>query len=68
MTVEQVSEEIVMYLEKNTDYLQRVRYVQTKIREIIESGIRERESISDNRSNADKNITGTYKETDYRTI
>ena len=62
MTVEQVSEEIVMFLEKNTDYLQRVKYVQTKIREIINEGNRNKESLRNNRPDEPGNTERNLKE------
>ena len=68
MGLKETSEQIVMYLESETDYSKRVFFVQTKIREIIESGNRERESIPDNRSDDRRNSENDAKENDSRTI
>ena len=50
MTIQQASEEIVQFCEKNSDYLSRLIYVQNKINETIR-GIGDSESIPDNRPN-----------------
>lgn len=68
MCVGQISEEIVQYFETTTDYLSRLNFVKNKLKTIIETGNRVKESNGNDKQDATGNITKVDIKVDNRTV
>ena len=68
MTINEAAESIVFFCEKNHDYLEKVNYVQNKLKEIIETRIRDTECQPDNRQNGMSSVERDSQEVISRTL